>query len=572
VVVCFLSTQCPISNGYVPRLNELFAKYRSSGVEVFGVISSPSVTRSAAFEHSQTYGVRFPVLFDGSGELRWSLRPTHTPQVFVLNASGQKLYSGAIDDRHVKLGQKKDTATNAFLEDAIKAAIKGDPIATPVTKPIGCLMEDPPNKTESGSVTFTRDIAPIIQANCASCHRPGQSAPFALLSYDDVSSHANQILEVTQSRFMPPWKPAAGFTRFLDELRLTKNELSLLATWVKDGKPLGDPADLPDALEFPNGWQLGEPDLILEMKDVFPVPASGPDIRRYFVLPTRLTGNRLITAIEFQPGTPQAIHHAGFYIDTTGEGRRLEQADPGPGYGGYGGPRVRSQGTLSSWLPGMTPRRLPVGLGRLVPRGSDIVAEIHYVTTGKPEHDRSKIGLHFAPPSATQLVVEVQVGNKGISIPGGEKRHHEQASYTLPVHTTLLDIVPHMHTLGREMKVWTKTPGGKTKPLLWINDWDFNWQGQFSFANPVRLPKGTKIIVDAWFDNSVDNPLNPNSPPKTVGWGDSSTDEMLLCHFQCTCKTIEQLKELTQHQEEYIADAGLLQRASDHQTPRRSAN
>ncbi len=203
----------------------------------------------------------------------------------------------------------------------------------------------------------------------------------------------------------------------------------------------------------------------------------------------------------------------------------------------------------------MTPRRLPSGMGRLVPRGSDIVAEIHYVTTGKAERDRSTIGLYFAERSARQVVVEMQVGNKQINIPGGQPRHQERATYTVPVNTTLLDMVPHMHVLGREIKVWTKSPDGSAKPLLWIKDWDFNWQGQYSFAKPVRLRKGTRIIVDAWYDNSANNPLNPNSPPKTVRWGDDSTDEMLLCHFQCTCKTLDELKELVEHQGRYIADA-----------------
>ena len=203
----------------------------------------------------------------------------------------------------------------------------------------------------------------------------------------------------------------------------------------------------------------------------------------------------------------------------------------------------------------MSARRLPDGMGRLVPRASDIVVEIHYVTTGKAERDRSKIGLYFAGRSARQVVVEVQIGNKQINIPAGQQRHLEKATYTLPVDTTLLDMVPHMHMLGREMKVWSKAPNGKTRPLLWIKDWDFDWQGQYSFAQPVRLLKGTQINVDAWYDNSSENPLNPNSPPKTVRWGDDSTDEMLICHFQCTCKSMEELKELVEHQEKYIADA-----------------
>lgn len=555
VVMTFLSIHCPISNGYLPQLGDLSKKYGRQGVEFYGVISDPSVTRAQAAEHSKSFNVRFPVLFDGSGQLRVALAPTHTPHTIVLDRSGKKVYDGAIDDRHVQLGRKKELATTPYLEKAIQSTIAGVRVSTPKTKPVGCLLEEPPNKSASGSVTFTRDIAPIILANCTTCHRPGQSAPFALENYDDVSAHANQILEVTHTRFMPPWKPAPGFTRLLDEMRLTEHELSLLNVWVQSGKPMGDPADLPKPTRYPEGWQLGQPDLVLKMKDVFRIPASGPDIRQYFVIPTKLTKDRMISAIEFHPGTPQAVHHASFYLDSNRAARRLDEQDPDPGYGGFGGPRFRTQGTLNSWFPGMTPRRLPHPMGRFLAKGSDIVAEIHYVTTGKPETDQSTVGLYFARPSARQVVAEVQVGNKQIEIPPGESRHHERATYTLPVGTTLLDVIPHMHVLGQEMKVWSKAPDGTMKPLLWIKDWDFNWQGQYVFAKPVRLPKGTRLIVDAWFDNSSSNPLNPNSPPKTVRWGDDSSDEMLLCFFQCTCKSMDDLDKLVEDQQEYIADS-----------------
>ncbi|KLU03243.1 hypothetical protein RISK_004555 [Rhodopirellula islandica] len=554
VAVVFLSTHCPISNGYLPLLNDYASEYGGQGIELVGVISDPSVTRSDAKKHSVDYRVEFPVLFDGSGELRLALSPTHTPQAMLIRPNGKMLYNGAIDDRHVQVGRKKDHAAKPYLRDAIRAVIARRPVDVPKTKPIGCLLEDPPNKAIEGEVTYARDVAPVIQANCAGCHCRNGSAPFPLLSYNDVSGHANQILEVTHSRFMPPWKPAAGFLRFQDELRLTNHEMSLLNVWVRDGKPAGDPKDLPAPVPPSSGWPLGEPDLILEMNETFSIPSSGPDLRQYFVIPTGLKQHRLVNAIDFHPGTPQSVHHASFFLDTKRKGRRLDQSDPAPGYSSFGGPRFEPEGTLSSWFPGMSPRRLPEGMGRFVPKDSDIVAEIHYVTTGKPHQDKSKIGIYFAPSSAKKIVTEVQVGNKRIRIPPGESHHLQRATYTLPVDTVLLDTVPHMHIFGREMKVWSKSPDGETKPLLWIKDWDFNWQGKYSFAEPVRLKKGTILHVDAWYDNSANNPLNPNSPPKPVSWGADSTDEMLICHFQCTCETMGELNELIRHQKKHIAD------------------
>ncbi len=555
VVVVFLATGCPISNGYLPQLSQLADENQKRGVEFYGVISDPYVTLTNAREHRKKFGIQFPVLFDGSGELRMTLAPTHTPEAFVLDRFSRVQYRGAIDDLYVRVGQKQERANQAYLADAINSLATGVAVNVPQTSPIGCKLEDPPNKVTSGGITYTRDIAPIIQSNCASCHRPNRSGPFDLLTYEDVSGHANQIVEVTHSRFMPPWKPETGFAPFRDEQRLSQLELSLVEAWVKSGKPEGDVADLPIPVDFVEGWPLGQPDLILTMSEPFRIPASGPDLRQYFVIPTGLVEDRLITAIDFHPGSPQSVHHASFYLDTKHMGRKLDAASPGPGYEGFGGPRFPSQGTLSSWFPGMSPHRLPVGMGRLIERDADIVAEIHYVATGKPEQDRSMIGLYFAPPSARQVVVEVQVGNKRIDIPAGNSHHLEHAYYTLPVPTLMLDIVPHMHVLGSEMKVSATLPDARVLPLLWIKEWDFNWQGQYAFANPILLPKGTRINVDAWFDNSTNNPLNPNSPPKAVRWGDDSTDEMLICTFQCTCKKPIELETLVNDQLRYIEGA-----------------
>lgn len=203
----------------------------------------------------------------------------------------------------------------------------------------------------------------------------------------------------------------------------------------------------------------------------------------------------------------------------------------------------------------MSPRHLPKGMGRLVPRGTDIVAEIHYICSGKPESDRSQIGLYYARQNARRLVEEIQVANKEIEIPAGAKRHRETASFTLPANTTLLDVAPHMHELGREFKVTATLPNGKVEPLIWIKDWDFNWQSQYSYAEPIRLPRGSRINVEAWYDNSTDNVLNPNTPPKTVRWGEDSKDEMLICHFQFTCDTLSDMKTVMAEYKKYFDSA-----------------
>lgn len=555
IVAVFLATECPISNGYLPDLNSLYQVFHRRGVEFYGVISDPGLSRETAAQHRKEYRVQFPVLFDASGELRRRFNATDTPQAFVLNRTGKEIYQGLIDDRFAGLGQKRQTDqsdSQEYLKEVLSAVLTGDDPPHRHTKPIGCRLENAPNKCETGDVTYNRDIAPIIQGNCSNCHRPGQTAPFSLLTYDDVSRHAEQICEVTTSRFMPPWKAVRGFGHFRDERGLTEDEISLLKRWTETGKPEGNPANRPDMPRFTEGWQLGKPDLILKMDQAYQIPAGGDDIHQYFVLPIQLRENRLISAVEFLPGNARVVHHAAFYLDTTRTARRLDAADPDYGYRGFGNPGFLPQTTLRSWLPGFTPRHLPKGMGRWVPKGSDLILEIHYRPSGKPETDQSTIGIHFAPRSTRQVVAEFMVLNFDLEIPPGAKRHHHQATFTLPKETLLLDAAPHMHLLGREVKAVAHLPNGRTEPLVWIRDWDFDWQEQYVFAEPLRLPAGTKIVVDCYYDNSSDNPLNPSSPPQPVRWGGQTKDSMGICHFQFTCDTLQEMAVVTRHYVKFL--------------------
>jgi hypothetical protein len=423
----------------------------------------------------------------------------------------------------------------------------------PWTQPVGCLLEECSTAAARGEVTFNRDIAPLMFTSCAECHRPGEGGPFSLLTYADVRAHANQIAAVTQLRLMPPWHPAQDFGHFRDERRLTEGELALLQRWVADGKPEGDPRDLPAAPVFSKGWRLGKPDLVLRMPEPFAIAADGPDVHQHFVLPTGLRDSRLVSAVEFRAGNSRVVHHASFYVDVSGAAKQLDANDSDLGYGNFSGPGFDNYNAFRSWLPGMTPRRLPRGTGSPIPARSDLVLEIHYQRTGKPETDQSSVGLFFAESSAKRLVMELQVMNKDLLIPAGEARHLHRASYTLPVAATLLDAAPHMHLLGREMKATATLPSGEVKPLVWIKDWDFNWQGQYLYADSMRLPKGTKIEVDAWYDNSAGNPLNPHSPPQPVQWGEQTQEEMSICHFRYTCDNVDDLMAMNNDHRTYVA-------------------
>ena len=363
IVVVFLAIDCPISNRCLPALNEIAGKPRSKPtICVYGVVSSPHVTREEALAHSEKYNPQFPILFDASSELRTQLVPTHTPHAFLLSPQGKTLYDGAIDDRFAAINKAKLTATKYFLKDAIQSLLKREKIAVAKTTPVGCPLEVAAKPAADARITFNRDIAPILYSQCGSCHRPGEVGPFPLLTYQDAIKHARQIEYTTAERIMPPWKPATEHGKFLEERTLSDRQIELVAEWVGAGMPEGSAADKPALPDFPTGWQLGEPDLILKPSQDFVVEAAGDDVHQHFVLASKLTRDRLVAAIEFRPGNPAVVHHASFYLDVTGAAaqarrgrsrRRLRRRT------GSAIRQLRQAAKLAAGYPPTTPPRRP---------------------------------------------------------------------------------------------------------------------------------------------------------------------------------------------------------------------
>lgn len=559
VVVVFLATDCPISNAFLPELNRLSSAFRDRDVHFYGVVSAPYVTRAAVLKHRDEYGIEFPVLFDGGRSLQRLLAPTHTPEAVVVSMRGIVSYRGRINNLFSRIGRRRETASVHDLRNALDAIVAGNTVAHRVTVPVGCPLEELPAPSAESHFTYNRDIAPVLTENCSECHRPAQSAPFSLLSYRDAVRHARQIVRVTEDGIMPPWHPQGGYGTFRNARGLSQGEKRRIRRWFEEGMAEGAAADRPPRPIFNSGWRLGPPDLILSMDGEFVLPADGGDVHQHFVLPTGLSTERMVTAIEFRPGNPRIVHHASFYIDTSGVAQQLAARHADQGYAGGPGPGFRNVGVLRSWLPGMSPQKLPLGFGRPLPANSDLVVEIHYRPSGRKETDQSTLGIYFAEGLVPFPVAELQIMNSALNIPAGASRHLHYASYTLPADTLLLDVAPHMHYLGREMKAIATRPDGTIEKLIWIKDWDFHWQGQYLYEKPLSLPRGTRIDVEAIYDNSVKNPLNPNSPPIRVYWGDASSDEMGICHFRFTCETPEGFQRMTTDSLRY-ADRQLMKR------------
>ncbi len=389
-------------------------------------------------------------------------------------------------------------------------------------------------------VTFSETIAPIVYNNCVSCHRPGEAAPFPLMSYEDVAKRGELIARVTRSRYMPPWKAVHGFGEFKDERRLTDAQIASIGEWVRAGMPKGDPAKLPELPTFTDGWQLGTPDLILKMPAAYMVPASGPDIYRNFVIPTGLTEDKWVRAVEFRPAARRVVHHALFSYVRGGAVKNLDGRSGQPGFGGAMPvvfvPGFQPAGDLGVWAVGTTPRFFPDGVARLLAKGSDLIVQVHFHPSGKPETEQSTIGLYFAdgPPERRLMTPGIPGffgALAGIDIPPGERAYTVKGTYTVPRDMYALSIAAHAHYLGKEFKVIATLPDASTRPLLWIQDWDFNWQDRYDYKEPVLLPRGTRIEATITYDNSAENPRNPCNPPVRVRWGVQSFDEMASVNF-----------------------------------------
>jgi hypothetical protein len=377
-----------------------------------------------------------------------------------------------------------------------------------------------------GTLTFTKDIAPIVYKNCTGCHRTGEVAPFTLQSYQDVSKRAKQITRVTHSRYMPPWKAEPGFGEFLDERRLSSDQIGMIKQWAEEGTVEGSAKDLPPTPKYGDGWVLGEPDMVVKMPEAYTLAAEGRDVFRCFVIPIKIDQDKFVTAVDYKPGNRKIVHHAIFYLDNMGNARKKDEADPGPGFASFGGPGFTPTGALGGWAPGYSPRMLQEGMGKSLKKGSDLVMQIHFHPSGKEEKEQSTVALYFAKKPVNKVIVSLPIANRKIDIPAGEKAYKVTQSYTTPIDVEIVGITPHAHYVCKDMKVNATLPDGKKQPLIWIKDWDFSWQDQYLYRTPLKFPAGTTLSMEYTYDNSADNPRNPSTPPQHVKFGEQTKDEM----------------------------------------------
>jgi hypothetical protein len=385
--------------------------------------------------------------------------------------------------------------------------------------------------------TFAKDVAPILQRSCQSCHRPGEAAPFSLLTYDQARPWAKAIKTAVLQKKMPPWFATPGIGKFVNDPSLSQRDAGTLAAWADGGAPLGNPRDLPPERQFVQGWSIPQPDIVFQLPEPFAVPATGVLEYQYAIVPTGFTQDTWVEQAQAAPTDYRVVHHIVAYVRAPGSNyfkdmprNRFFEAPPSKA----GAAKEAKDDIPNDWLtgyaPGQPPDRFKPGQAKLIPAGSDIVFEVHYMPEGKASTDRSRLGLVLAKQPPTERTMTLSAGNMGFKIPPGDPNFRVDASLTMPEDVTLLGLHPHMHMRGKSAEYRIVFPGGKTETLLQVPRYNWRWQLWYDFAEPIRLPRGAKVECTEHFDNSANNPENPD-PAKTVIWGQQSFDEMAVCMF-----------------------------------------
>jgi len=514
LVLAFLGTDCPISNLYLPGLIERDKKYRSKNVQFVAVYANEHEDLDQVAMHAYDRDVPFPVLKDFGQRLADTLGVERVPAVAVLDKDFVLRYRGRIDDRY-GIAARRPKATRDDLIEAIEEVLAGAKVSVAETEPDGCLLDRASKKPARRDISYTKHVAPILQQRCQACHRPEQAAPFALMSYEDAVKHGRMLKEVTTQRRMPPWHADPRHGKFANNRRLTDQEIETLAAWVDAGTPRGDDKDLPKPVAWVSGWTLGKPDLVLEMPQAFEVPADGTLPYKHFTIDPGFKEDVWVEKGEARPGPGAAgvVHHVVVYILKPGQSQPFDNQG--------------NMNILVGWAPGDLGLQCPPDTGLRIPKGSKLMFELHYTPNGKAVKDRSSIGLIFAKKTPKYEMLMNSFMNESIRIPPRDPHYRAEAVFRFRADARLISLVPHMHWRGKDYFYELIYPDGRKRTLLSVPRWDFNWQNVYLFDEPIRIPKGSRLHAVAHWDNSRNNPYNPD-PSKEVRFGLQTWEEMMV--------------------------------------------
>lgn len=537
-VVCFLGTECPLARLYGPRLETMANEFGRSDVLFIGINSNPQDSPADMARYAAAHAIGFPIAKDADQSIANLFHATRTPEVFVMDRTGRIRYRGRIDDQY-QPGKARPEPTRHDLREAIAALLEGRAVSRAETEAVGCAITrlarsagavaearggnvSADNPSDVRQVTFTRDIAPILNRHCVECHREDAIGPFALTDYDEVVGWGEMILEVIDQGRMPPWHADPSIGEFTGARHIGAAERDTLAAWLAQGMPAGDPHDLPETPTWAGGWSLPTPpDVQLEMRDrPFVVPAEGTVEYQYFVVDPGWDTDRWVRAAQVLPGDARVVHHTIVFVRPPD------------------GSRFRGVGWIGGYVPGQRSEALPPGHARLVPANSKLVFQMHYTPNGRKSEDLTRLGIWFADPEDVTDEVFTRIAiDQSFEIPPGAASHSVALRLdSFPPASRLLAVMPHMHLRGKSFRLDVRragdvrgegSEGASAETVLSVPRYDFNWQHWYRFAEPLPLDDIEALEMTVRFDNSAANPVNPD-PTEYVTWGDQTWEEMAV--------------------------------------------
>ena len=513
LVIAYTGLGCPISGRYAPRLEALQKKFADKGVRFVGINANPHDKLDKIAADAKELGITFPILQDHTQALTRQLDAKTTTVAFVFDKNRILRYRGMIDDQYA-IAAQRTKPRKKYLERAVRAALRGKDPETTKTPAPGCLITRLERPKQAEQITYSSHIARIIQDKCQSCHRPTQVGPFPLMTYESVVGWSAMIHNVVQRDRMPPWNAHPDFDGvFVNERKLSKDNKAAMLAWIESGMPRGNAEEDPPRKSWPNLWRIGKPDHVFAMQEVFDVPREGVVPYQYFRVPVNFQKDYWVKAMEAKPGAADVVHHIiAFTVDRQG---RTDLSRLG-----------LDDGFLCGHVPGDIPSTFPPGYGKRIPAGHDLILQVHYTTNGKRRKDKCKIAL-VGSPEPEHEVRSRGIYNLNFKIPAGARDYEVRADHTFNEDVTILSFYPHMHFRGKDWKYIAHYSDGTQKTLLFVPNYDYNWQELYVLREPLLLLRGTRLECIAHYDNSTDNFINPD-PTKTVKWGDQSWDEMMI--------------------------------------------
>jgi peroxiredoxin len=518
IAVVFIGTECPLVNLYVQRLKELHEEFAKESVAFVAINSNTQDSAEAVAAHAKKHQLPFPVLRDTDQKAADAFKAERTPEAFVIDSTGKVCYRGRIDDQF-GIGFQKPQHTRRDLAEALKEVLAGKPVSIAKTEVQGCFIGREKKEVAAGGITYTNQVARILQGRCQECHRPGQIGPFSLMTYKQAKAWSDTIREVVSEGRMPPWHADPKHGKFLNDKSLSKQERETLLAWIDQGCAKGDDKDLPPPRQFrgQDGWSIGKPDIIVTMDQEVKVPAKAPRggvPYKFIFVPTNFEQDVWVKAAEAKPGSPGVVHHIIVYVIEPGKNFDMKED-------------LIGTGLLVGEAPGDLPYVARPGMAKRIPKGSQLMFQMHYTPNGIEQTDRSSCGIILAKEPPEHVIRTRSVLNRRFAIPPGEASHEVVSTSTFTKDAMLLGFMPHMHLRGKDFEYKLLYPDGKEEIVLRVPRYDFGWQTNYYPVEPIKMPAGTRMICTAHFDNSPANLNNPD-PNRTVYWGDQTWQEMMI--------------------------------------------